>query len=262
MSDIISYQDNVVTSGVVGDTHAVSCCGVPGMGNLSSAYVYVMARLRTLLDSDGYLWFANVDGATRQTGMRDDYGVNNWYVQTILGLSQFNVNYGGSLGTFEEQYAGRYFQRNIWHIAGASQSFEGGYAYKVENMPINDAQATQLGYWNSHWKVSDLNLTTSGNTVTAPVYIAYPITYGNSDTPIGLPALQFTLEFTQIVTNDYFPFATFNSGAWKSCNRSGGSVQRYSSGWQNVKNRQGDSANSHAFYFNGSWAIAPKVGAE
>ena len=61
---------------------------------------------------------------------------------------------------------------------------------------------------------------------------------------------------------EYYPWARYVGGEWRSHNRPGGSLKRYNGGWKDVKNSQGPGA-SKGFRHNGStWAKSPKTGRE
>ena len=61
---------------------------------------------------------------------------------------------------------------------------------------------------------------------------------------------------------DYYPWARYVGGEWRSLNRSGGSLKRYNGGWKDIKNSYG-SGTSKGFRHNGStWVKSPKTGRE
>ena len=61
---------------------------------------------------------------------------------------------------------------------------------------------------------------------------------------------------------DYYPFAVRKSGAWRSCNRDGGSTTiRKSGSWRDVKNSYESDSESKAFRRSGSsWNRTPAIG--
>lgn len=254
-TNIIASQTNHITSGTLGNKSATSCGGVPGEG-LSSAYIYVNTYITTLLDDDGYLWFANTSGTAQQTGMIDTGGQSSWYIYTVIKNAPFTIAYTGS---FESSYAGQYFQKSLWHAQGVSSNFTGSTTYSTSTAVSTVAQAQSLGYWNSGFKVTDFPRV--GSTTNVTVYVAYPVSYGEGDTPVQLSALPFSFSFSGIL--EYFPFAVYSDG-WQSCNREGGSLTKYNgSSWGDLKNIEDASDVSTVFNYDGSsWQIAPKIGNE
>lgn len=61
---------------------------------------------------------------------------------------------------------------------------------------------------------------------------------------------------------DYYPFAVYAGGSWKSANRDGGDTKVYvGSSWRDVKNVEAGTGTDQGQWYNGSsWQKAPKIG--
>lgn len=74
-------------------------------------------------------------------------------------------------------------------------------------------------------------------------------------TPVPIPVPGF------IELRDYFPFATFDGSAWRSCNRAGGFVRDFEGGtWQDRKN--GNATNTVLTFDGSTWQACPRIGEE
>lgn len=268
MPNIIATQRNHITSGVLGDKDTVSCAGVPGTGRLDSAYIYVNTYINTALDDAGYLWFANTSGYVRQTDMRDDYGDVRWWSACRINNDPFTLTYGGDYPDLITRYGSYLFQREAWKDNLTVGTFTGNTTYNVTTSPATTSAAENAGYWESGWTIADCNPVTSDGVTTIKLDIAYPVYYGatanqatHSDTAVTFDSVQFTFDIEELI--EYYPFAVYISG-WQSCNRTGGSLTKYSgSSWNNLQNIENNTDESTVFnYDSGSWNIAPKIGNE
>lgn len=253
-TNILASQTNHIVSGVRGDKEAASCSGVPGNGGFASAYIYVNTYITTLLDDEGYLWFANTSGHIIQDDMRDYLEGGYWYSYCLVDNEEFSITYQGS---FREEYEGRYFQRSTFRTPDQPQDFTGETVYNVITNPATVAEAEAAGYWRSSITISDI----SSGTHTIDIWIAYPVVYGDATDPVTLDAVRFT--FAAELLFAYYPFAVYLDGEWKSCNRADAGSFKYTSATnrESILNLENDEDNSSAFYYDGSsWVILPQVG--
>ena len=61
---------------------------------------------------------------------------------------------------------------------------------------------------------------------------------------------------------DYFPGARRIGSDWKSCNRSGGYLQKHAGGWVNRKNVAAGSGSNTVFVYKDGWKTAPEIGSK
>lgn len=102
-------------------------------------------------------------------------------------------------------------------------------------------------------KVSDFG---AGEDQNGIIYIGGTGTYAGTNYNYPAP-YRITIPgwHPQATVTEYYPCAIYNSG-WKSCNRTGGSCQKYTTAWGDVKCADDDSKKLCQYYQNG-WIRAP-----
>lgn len=105
---------------------------------------------------------------------------------------------------------------------------------------------------------NDPNFKTTYGIINLLFPIVYVSTSGISDA-ITLNSQQVKVDMTEFLS--YFPWGV-SKDEWLSCNRKGGSVQRFSTGWQDAKNVSNSPTRSHVFDRQNDWRVSEKTGKE
>lgn len=217
-----------------------TCFGLPGSGGYQASYCTVNLNITCKAMDNGHLYL-DCNGSITQKVI-----ANSGYTYTF-GCRNANWAWGGNPLTPPSGYC--HIQDGT--VTVTADGTPGGRGQFTINISKTDVDLGPLSDWGASITGQDGVIWFSGTgtyTVNDPIY---PV-------PVAITVPGFIQLF------DYYPFAVRKNGAWKSCNRSGGSTTiRKSGSWRDVKNSRQDSSGSQAFLRSGSaWAVAPEIGTE
>lgn len=249
-------------SGHLGDA---SCCYVPGSPGFQPAYFGIDASIHIAVTDENNVYLA-LNGGTAAGGSSNLFKANDWYVYFGFSIHAFSVSTHADLPN--RQYVceiGKGVYRPASAGVGAYVSTnDGNESMPAVAAPTVGADASTLGSgWTYVGKVEDLERDANNAFY---LYVAYPIDNTGGDTNTReIFSYQIRVDDPSIVPEifEYYPWGRIISGEFWSHNRTGGSLKRYNSGWQDVKNTYNNASNSKGFRHNGSdWAISPITGRE
>ena len=248
-------------SGHLGDA---SCCYIPGSPNFNAAYFGINASIRVAVTDENKVYLA-LNGGEAAGGSSNLFKANDWYVYFGFSIHAFSVT------TYEDlpnrQYVcqiGKGVYRPQSQGVGAYVSTnDGGEYIPSKPAPTVGADASTISDWSYVGRVEDLERDANNAFF---LYVAYPVNNsGGDDDTRTIYSYQIRVDDPSIGPEifEYYPWGRIISGEFWSHNRTGGSLKRYNSDWQDVKNTYNNASNSKGFRYNGSdWAISPVTGRE
>lgn len=222
-----------------GTVVAATCFGLPGSGGLRASYCNVNLTITCKAMDNGNLYL-DVSGNINQKVMPSQYPYT-------FGCRAADWDWGGNPLTPPAGY---------FHIQdGTANVVADGTAGGRGQFQIDIAKSNidlgPLSSWGASVTGNDGIIWFSGTGTYVINDPLYP-----DPVPITVPG------FVQLF--DYYPFAVMKSGAWMSCNRTGGSTTMRSGGsWRDIKNSVTGTDDSDAYIRSGSaWNVAPEIGAK
>lgn len=262
---IMGITTTRITAGQRGNKKASSPSGVPGT-SAPAAYAYVDLDIKLAVDASDNLYIAASNGSIVQDHMinqTSDPAVNPWDVFLIARAQAFSVTIPQGTTDLWSQVSG-YFDRQNWFTGEYSNDFTGNCTWQPKQDLADESQASALGYSKLSFKLSDVDISEQGGVQTkiGTIYVCFPILYHYSSaitSAVTMASVPVSVNVTTLLP--YYPYAIRKSGAFASCDRSGGSVAiRKSASWRDVMNYQSDSESQQAMYRSGqSWVRSPLV---
>lgn len=254
MSTVKMVNPVHIQNGDSNNTQDPSACCIPGSEGYTSVYFGVDMYVDVAVTDDKQVWIALAGGTASHTNNRLTKGSGAW--EGYWGIANYSFSYEG---VDQLPNGGHY-------IADMEVEPDPGTACNA-TLYFTDAPDVHVGDtsfpdgWYCIGTVDDLD---TDHKSWFKFWISFPVknTNGQSDFK--------TMYSTEIKVDgdwvpkifDYYPWArhTAANDTWYSHNRDGGSLTRYNSGWQDVKN---GGATDHGFRYDGSaWAVSPKTGQE
>lgn len=245
-----------VNSGDWNSMSAPSCCYIPGSSGFNPAYFGITASVRLAVTDENDVYIA-LNGGSCGGGGSGLYKNTPWYVHFGFDKHAFTVDSYDDLPNR---------QSRICELGAGVNGADVWVDATIPNVSAvnvgDDASALGSG-WYYAGKVEDLER--DGNSAIY-LYVAYPVeNTGGTVNTLDISSYQIRIDDSSVVPSifEYYPWGRIISNEWRSHNRQGGSLKRYNSGWQDVKNTYGSTANSKGFRYNGSsWDISPVTGRE
>lgn len=216
-----------------------TCFGLPGTGGIQASYCNVDLDIVCKAMDNGHLYL-DCSGTIDQKVLPGSYPY-------IFGCRSSDWKWGGNPLTPPSGYV-EIKSGTVGVTADGTAGGRGQFEFSINR---TDIDMGPLDDWGASIEGDDGFIWFSGTG-----------TYHMDDPLYPDPVRIRVPGFVQLF--DYFPFAVRKNGAWKSCNRSGGSATiRKSGSWRNVKNSRQSDSNSKAFKRDGSlWKRTPEIGAE
>lgn len=255
MSTVTMVNPVHIQNGDSYDTTASSACCIPGSSGYSSVYFGVDMYVDVAVTDDKQVWIALAGGTASHLNNRLTKGSGAW--QGYWGIANYSFSYEG---VDELPNGGTY-------IADMEVDPDPGTACNA-TLYFTDAEDVHVGdtSFPSGWfNIGTVDSLETDHRTYFNFYISFPVKNTNGQVNFN------TMYSTQIHVDgdwvpkifDYYPWAkitAINDWTWRSLNRSKGSLTRYNSGWQDVKN---GGSTDHGFRYDGSaWAVSPKTGQE
>ncbi len=245
-----------ISNGSFSSASAESCCYIPGSSGFSSAYFGINASVRLAVTDENNVYIAINGGNAGHTGHALTKGSNPWTMYWGYSLHTFTISSVSQLPN-AQQLGNMTVDPDPGSSANANYDFPATPAVSVGD------DASVLNGWRYVGKVQDLE---SDNKTYLYLYVAFPVKNTTGEVNFDeLTAYRITINDPSIVPEifDYYPWGRYINNEWMAHNRVGGSLKRYNSGWKDVKNVYGSSADSKGFRYNGSsWAVSPVTGRE
>lgn len=276
MPKILATITHRLRTGQLGNKRAVSVAGVPAASinpndpNFKASYAYVDLDIKLALAEDNSIWCCLSNGRVTQSGMINagNAGFNPWYLHAMSYYVPFSLTIpvGNTTPDAYVSSQGKDFGRFEWWYGANSWNFTGNTSFSAHGDHLGeDVSAAQAdGYSKLNYPLSSVQTEVDEATKTTYgiINILFPIVYvstsGISDA-ITLNSQQIRVDMTEFLS--YFPWAV-SKEEWLSCNRKGGSVQRFSTGWQDAKNVSNSPTRSHVFDRQNDWRVSEKTGKE
>lgn len=253
MSTVTMVNPVHIQNGDSYDTTASSACCIPGSSGYSSVYFGVDMYVDVAVTDDKQVWIALAGGTASHLNNRLTKGSGAW--QGYWGIANYAFSYEG---VDELPNGGTY-------IADMEVDPDPGTACNA-TLYFTDAEDVHVGdtSFPSGWfNIGTVDSLETDHKTYFNFYISFPVKNTNGQVNFN------TMYSTQIHVDgdwvpkifDYYPWAKHVMvDNWYSLNRKEGSLTRYNSGWQDVKN---GGSTDHGFRYNGSaWAVSPKTGTE
>lgn len=254
MSTVKMVNPVHIQNGDSNNTQEASACCIPGSEGYTSVYFGVDMYVDVAVTDDKQVWIALASGTASHTNNRLTKGSGAW--QGYWGIANYSFSYEGvdQLPNGGHYIADMVVEPDPGTGCNATLNFTDAPDVHVGDTSFPDG-------WYCIGTVDDLD---TDHKSWFKFWISFPVknTNGQSDFK--------TMYSTEIKVDgdwvpkifDYYPWARHPSVTkyWYSHNREGGSLTRYNSGWQDVKN---GGATDHGFRYDGSaWAVSPKTGQE
>lgn len=237
------------------NTQSESCCCIPGSPGYTSVYFGVDMYVDVAVTDERQVWMSLGGGDAAHLNNRLTKGSGAWQVYWGISSRMFTIT------SVEQLPAGGHYIADMWAEPDPGSSANAGI-----NFPdATDVHVGDTSFPDGWYLLGNIDDLETDHKTYFNFYIAFPVKNTNGQTDFKeIPAFQIHVDDPWVpVIFEYFPWGRKIDGEWWSHNRDGGRLSRYNSGWQDVKNIEGNTGESKGFRFNGSdWAVSPRTGRE
>lgn len=222
-----------------------TCFGLPGSGGIAASWSNCNFDVRVAVYDDLNV-YVGINGA-----VTDNVVPNSYDVRMCVSANDWAWRYDGS------QLIGPGSAWNATIPVGSGGSFV--WNFSCGEPAADNASGAGAGYVHVG-RLTDFH--GSDSSQDGYLYLSGTGAYTVND-PIYPDPVRITVPgFLRFL--DYFPFARNISGVFKSCNRTGGFVQKQEGGsWKDKKNVAAGSGTNTVFRHNGQgWVICNEIGAK
>lgn len=258
MSTIRLVNSIHVSSGSYSDSGVDSCCYIPGSSGYLSAYFGVDMNVAVAVTDDSMLYVSINGGSVGHTGNELTKATPPWVVWWGCSHSSFTIEKVSQLPEGGWELGNMTVDPDPGSACNANYNF----ASASPSVNVGDDASKLTGTWHRFCSVDELE---TDHKTWFNFYVAFPVANTLSEVnfdPMTSAKITVTGSWVPQIF-EYYPWGRLISNEWWSHNRNGGSLTRYNSGWQDVKNVQGNAGDSKGFRYDGSqWNVSPKTGRE